>query len=204
VIAGNLKRMLGREEEGTADIVEGIDQVMELGRMVDAHAFKMAGAIVSLLAGSFEEAEATLRPAHAALKAYGEIGYLSTLSGLLALSLASQGRNEEAELYVEEVRAIGVEDDAVTQSLWRAAKARILANRGDHDEARKLARESLELLVDRRYIDRIVHNLNAAEVDRAAGDTEAAKRLIEQAIDLREQKGIVIGEEWIQAQLAAV
>src|SRR5207249_1353310 len=87
LIAGNLKRMVGREEEGSADIADATSELMELGRTVDAHGYSMANASVSLLAGRFEEAEGMLLPAREALTAYGEAGFLSTVSAMLALAL---------------------------------------------------------------------------------------------------------------------
>ena len=45
--------------------------------------------------------------------------------------------------------------------------------------------------------------VNAAEVYRAAGRPEEARRLLEQAIELREQKGTILGADWIREQLAA-
>ena len=55
VIRGNFRRMAGREEEGRVDIEEGTAMQMELGRTVDAHAFSMMTACVSLLAGRYED-----------------------------------------------------------------------------------------------------------------------------------------------------
>jgi tetratricopeptide (TPR) repeat protein len=204
LIAGNFKRMMGREEEGNADIAEGISQLMELGRTVDAHAYTMANASVSLLAGRFEEAGKMLGPARDALKAYGETGYLSTVSGLIALALAAQGQYDEADPFAEEARALGAEDDVSTQAFWRAAKGRILSGRGDHAAARELTEESLALLSPRRTLDQIILLVNAAEVHRAAGRVDEAKRLLERSIEVRGKKGILLGDAWLEELLAAV
>ena len=164
----------------------------------------MMTACVSLLAGRYEEAEEEIMPAHDALKAYGETGYLSTVSGIAAFALAAQGRSDEAEVYVDEARALGADDDVSTQTYWRAANARVLAARGDHDAARDLAEESLALLDRRRVLDMAILCVNTADVHRAAGRPDEARRLLEQAIELREQKGIVLGADWMQEQLAAL
>jgi tetratricopeptide (TPR) repeat protein len=204
VVRGNFKRMAGREEEGRADVEEGTAMQMELGRTVDAHAFSMMTACVSLLAGRYEQAEEEIMPAHDALKAYGETGYLSTVSGIAALALAAQDRSDEAEVYVDEARALGADDDISTQTYWRAANARVLAARGDHDAARDLAEESLALLDPRRVLDRGILCVNTADVHRVAGRSDEARRLLEQAIELREHKGIVLGADWMQKELAAL
>jgi tetratricopeptide (TPR) repeat protein len=204
VMRGNFMRMAGREEEGRAEIEEGTARQMELGRTVDAHATSMMTACVSLLAGRYEEAEQEIMPAHNALKAYGETGYLSTLSGIAALALAAQDRSDEAEVYVDEARALGADDDVSTQAYWRAAKARILATRGGHDAARHLAEESLTFLAPRRAFDIALLCMNAATVHRAAGRTDEARSLLERAIEVRDHKGIVLGADWMREQLAAL
>ena len=204
VIRGNFRRMAGREEEGRADIEEGTALQMELGRTVDAHSLSMMTACVSLLAGRYDEAEDEIMPAHAALKAYGETGYLSTVSGIAAIALAAQDRSDEAEVYVDEARALGADDDISTQTYWRAANARVLAARGEHDAARGLAEESLALLDRRRVLDLAILCVNTAEVHRAARRPDEARRLLEQAIELREHKGIVLGADWMQEQLAGL
>lgn len=204
LIAGNLKRMAGREQEGLADVEEATGQMMELGRTVDAHAFAMATASVSLLAGRFEEAEEMVLPAIEALKAYGETGYFSTTIAVAAFALAAQGRHDEADQLVEEAEAVGAPDDVSTQSFWRAAKARTLSGRGDHAAARDLAEESLALLDVRRLLDSIILSVNAAEIHRAAGRPDEARRLLERSLELREQKSVVIGDAWFKELLAAV
>jgi len=46
--------------------------------------------------------------------------------------------------------------------------------------------------------------VNAANVHRLAGRADEARTLLEQTIALREQKGIVLGADWMQEQLAAL
>ena len=46
--------------------------------------------------------------------------------------------------------------------------------------------------------------VNAATVHRAAGRTDEARSLLERAIELRDHKGIVLGADWMQEQLAAL
>lgn len=204
LIAGSLKQMVGREEEGARDIADGTSRLMELGRTVDAHAHVMASACVSMLAGRFEEAEKMLLPAREALMGYGEAGYLSTVSALAAFTMAARGRYDEAEPLIEEAKTIGAQDDVSTQAYWRAAKASICAGEGDHAAARDLVQESLGLLAPRRLLDLIIISVNAAEVHRAAGRVDDARKLLERAVELRRKKGIVVGQAWIEELLAAV
>jgi predicted ATPase/class 3 adenylate cyclase len=202
VIGGNFKRMGGREEEGWADVEDGTSRLLELGRMVDAHALAMATACVSLLAGRYDEAERTIMPGYEALKAYGEAGYLSTISAVAGIALAGQGRYDEAEPFVDEARAIGAEDDVSTQSYWRAGQARILAGRGDYEPACRVVEESLPLTVARRVFDTALLCGEAAQVYLLAGRAVEAKDMLEQALIAREKKGIVIGDDWLAQMLA--
>jgi tetratricopeptide (TPR) repeat protein len=202
VVAGNLKRLAGREQEGMADIENATRQLMELGRTVDAHAFSMATASVSILDGRFEGAEKTLRPASDALKAFGEKSYLSTVSAVLAFAIAAQGRYEEAQPLIEEARAFGAVDDVATHVYCLAAQARILAGRGEHEAARGLSDETLDRLGSRRVLDIITLLENAADIHRLAGRPDEAKEALEQSLELREKKGIVLGDARVHELLA--
>jgi class 3 adenylate cyclase/tetratricopeptide (TPR) repeat protein len=202
VIGGNFKRMGGREEEGLADIEEGTTRLLELGRTVDAYALAMATACVSLLAGRYDEAARTIMPGYEALKAYGEAGYLSTVSAVAGVALAGEGRYDEAEPFMDEARALGAEDDVSTQSYWRAGQARILAGRGEHEPARRLLEESLSLTARRRVFDMALLCGVAAEVYRLAGRADEAKGMLEKSVIARRTKGIVLGDAWVQGILA--
>ena len=202
IIGGNFKRMGGREEEGLADIEEGTKRLFEFGRMVDAHAMAMATACVSLLAGRYDEAERVSMPAYEALKAYGEAGYFSTVTAIAGFALAGQGRYDEAEPFLDEARAVGADDDVSTQAYCLAGRARILAGRGDFEQAHQFLEQSLEELDSRRLFDRVLLNINGAEVNRLTSRPAEARRLLAEALAGRTEKGIVIGDDWL-AQLGA-
>ena len=203
VIAGNLKRLGGREDEGMADIEQATRQLMELGRMVDAHAYSMATASVSILDGRFDEAEHLLLPAREALKAYGETSYLSTVSAVLAFAMATQGRYEEAQPLVEEARLFGAKDDVSTRLYRLAAQTRTLAGRGELEAARELSDETLALLGPRRSMDIITLLESAADIHRLAGRADEAKQALQKSLELRGRKGIVLGNARVRELLAA-
>jgi ATP/maltotriose-dependent transcriptional regulator MalT len=79
------------------------------------------------------------------LRRAGERGYLSTASALLGLAIVRQGRLDESERFADESREFGSDDDVITQIYWRMVKAGVSAQRGDKEEARRLAAEALEL-----------------------------------------------------------
>jgi tetratricopeptide (TPR) repeat protein len=201
VIAGILKRMAGLEAEGAADFAVGTALMRELGRTLDAHAFAMGDASVSLLAGRFVEAEERQVPALEALRAYGEAGYLSTATAIAALALCGQGRYAEAESLAQESKQLGAEDDLSTQIYWRAAYAQILAARGKFEEASTLAEEALDLARPKRSLDFELAAFSAAEVFREEGRTDEARRMLAECLDISRHKGNAIGAAWVEQRL---
>ena len=53
-------------------------------------------------------------------------------------------RLDEAEAAVRRSRETVTSDDFSAQAAWRAVQAKILARRGEHEEAERLAREAVE------------------------------------------------------------
>ena len=107
----------------------------------------MMTACVSLLAGRYEEAEQTIMPAHDALKAYGETGYLSTVSANRRLCPGRArpfGRSRGVRRRGQGDRRRGRRLDSVPTG--GRQRREILAARGEHDAARDLAEESLAFL----------------------------------------------------------
>ena len=62
----------------------------------------------------------------------------------------------------------------------------------------KLLEESLEELDPRRLFDRVLLNINGAEVHRLAGRPAEARRLLDEALAGEKEKGIVIGDDWLE------
>ena len=92
-------------------------------------------AAVELLAGNLEAAEHELRRGYRSLEEMGEKAFLSTNAAVLANVLCAQGRYDDAERYAESSREAASKDDAAAQMQWRAAKAKVLASRGQHGTA---------------------------------------------------------------------
>ena len=96
-------------------------------------------------AGNWDAAIATMRSACDEWEAAGEKSSLSTLAGSLALSLYQIGDLGEAFRYTQVSHGAGSEDDLATQLLWRAARAEVLAARGESEEALRYANESVAI-----------------------------------------------------------
>jgi hypothetical protein len=83
-------------------------------------------------------------------------------------------------------------------------RAKLLAGRGETDEAARLAREAVGFIAATDHIN--VHAdalVELAEVLRAAGEETEATAALEQAVVLYEEKGNLLGAERTRQLLAA-
>jgi class 3 adenylate cyclase len=163
VAEGALLALTGEFEQGRRLAADGREAVLELGQKVQYAAQAMAVAMIDLHADDPLAAERELREAHEILLDAGERAYLSTVSALLALALAKQGRHMEAERFADESRLLGAKDDLITQIYWRVAKAKVAAAKGEQDEAARLATETVELTGDYDSFDGPVATLEVAQ-----------------------------------------
>jgi tetratricopeptide (TPR) repeat protein len=136
-----------------------------------AHAF----AEIERHAGNWEVMAERLTAGVQALERMGERGFLSTTSGYLAEALYRLGRYDEAERYVEKTRAAAAPDDFSPQVQWRCVLGKILARRGDLEEAERLVREAIDIVEATDYHPlRGDAQLDLAEVLQLAGRIEEA------------------------------
>ncbi len=75
----------------------------------------------------------------------GGASVASTAAGKLAQALYALDRLEEADAWAGRAAELGASDDAITQMLWRQVRAKVLARRGEHAEAERLAREAVAI-----------------------------------------------------------
>ena len=122
-----------------------------------------------------------------------------------ASALFELGRLDEAYEATIRSEAAGAADDVVTQSYWRAARAKVLASWGRGDEALALAGEAM------RLIDATDGLLERGDVYAAVGETNRllsraneARDAFTEAIQLYEAKGAVPMVELTRARLARV
>ena len=168
--------MLDRAEESRAS-GEAADRLWaELGET-------QVGIITAQIRGEAERyldrpdlAETHFRSAMEELDRLAEVGFNSTVSGLLAQALCDQQRFDEAETFAEKSRDLTARDDVASQNLWRSAASRIAASRGEIDDAIALATEALELMEATDYTAFIAESHERlAEALLAAGDVERAR-----------------------------
>ena len=164
----------------------------------------MYAALIELLAGELPAAEQLLRRACDELESIGEGSVLSTTAGLLAQVLCEQGRLDEADRYVEVSASAALRDDVASQVLWRSARARIVASRGENDEAESLAREAVRLAAETDWLELHANALvHLSEVLRALG-RPGSEDCLREAITLYEKKGYAVSAARAKEQLAAL
>jgi class 3 adenylate cyclase/tetratricopeptide (TPR) repeat protein len=200
VVQGVLLALKGEFGEGRKLAAEGRRILLELGQKVSYAGIAQATAMIELLAGDAPAAERPLREAHELLEAAGERGYLSSVSGLLALMLARQQRYADAESFADESRRIGAQDDRTTQIYWRVAKAHVVAARGERAEAARLAGEATKLATDSESFDAPIATVEVAPFL----EPEAAKGALERALAGAAAKGNVITAEQARRMLEAL
>jgi class 3 adenylate cyclase/tetratricopeptide (TPR) repeat protein len=195
--------MLGRFDEARAMLGELRAETADRGDKMGL-ADAMGGLrYVELLDGNPSAAVAF---AEEACRLYDELeqpAYLSTFAALLARALYAADRVEEADAWAGRAAELGASDDAITQLLWREVRARILARRGEHAEAERLAREAVAIGEQTDMIDvQADAYADLSEVLLLAGKREEAAAALEQALARYERKGIVVMAERTQARLA--
>jgi class 3 adenylate cyclase/tetratricopeptide (TPR) repeat protein len=158
---------------------------------------------VELLAGDPAAAEREFRASYELSERMGETGYLSATAGYLAEALYAQGRYEEAFRYTEEGERAAAADDVLSQFLWRAVRAKVLARRGELESPEKLASEAVALADSTDYLDpRGFVHLALAEVLRLAGREIDATAEAQESLRLHEEKGNVVSAGRARALLA--
>jgi tetratricopeptide (TPR) repeat protein len=188
--------MQGRFDEARALLAEARTILQELGRTVDIQTLAFWTGPLELMAGNAAEAERVSGEACAFLEAAGERGWLSTMAGFHSTALYDLGRLDEAEAAALQSRAAATSDDANAQASWRTALAKVLARRGEHEEAERLAAEALAYTERTDELNNQAHvHLDAAEVYRLSGRRDEAEAALREALARFERKGNAVMAE---------
>ena len=185
-----LRAMLGDFDEARKLWIEARTRYEELGLNFRRAARSVIGASIEMLAGDFEAAERELRWGYDTLERMGDKGARAPIAALLGEALYAQGKDEEADSFAEIAKELAAADDLVPQVIWRSVRAKVLANRGEHDEAEALAREAVSIVESTDFPDlQAATFLSLAEVLESAANTEEAEGLVSRAEELYRQKG---------------
>ncbi|TMM03098.1 MAG: zinc-ribbon domain-containing protein [Actinobacteria bacterium] len=190
---------LGRFDEARDQLARSKAICRELGiayGLAEAH---MAGAEMEMLAGDAEAAERELREAIRVTTDMGALHYVSLYRTRIAHVLVAQGRDDDALAELEQARQ-HIHGEAPS---WKAARARVLARRGETEEAVTLAGEAVASMARTGDITKHAETLvDLAEVLRAHGDLVGAGDALTEAVALHEEKGNVLPAERCRQLLA--
>jgi len=191
---GELEALLGRFREARELVAEARQRLEDLGQRVRAELVDGAQAGIELWAGNTEKAEVILRVSCERLLAIRAHAALATRAAQLAEALYREGRDEEAEEWAGVSKSHAGPDDIGAHFSWRSVHAKVLARRGDVQTAELLAREAVELAERTDALNqRAQALLDLAEVLRAGEQFIKARALVEEALELYERKGNLVG-----------
>jgi len=112
------------------------------------------------------------------------------MAALLAHALALQDELDEAERFSRTSEQASAADDAFSQVLWRTARAKVRARRGDLAEAETLAREAVAVAERTDLLNTRGDTLaDLGEVVALAGRPDEAAAIFGRASEVLEQKG---------------
>jgi tetratricopeptide (TPR) repeat protein len=201
---GTLMIEQGHTDEGhkTKDRASAI--LDELGMAVTkARLIGSSGAHIGLRHLESSEQLERLRASFDLLARAGETGALSTVAGNLALALYAAGDYDEADRAAKASEETGSPEDVVTQVVWRAARAMLLARGEQFEEAERLARESVALATAAEYFEAAAEAyLGLGEVLRLAERPEEARDALDQALAGIEGKGWDLSASFVRARIA--
>ena len=196
--------MLGRFEEGRELCRRSKATFQELGTMYNVAEACWAGAQLELLAGDTAAAERELRQALDIHEQSGARRASASVRALLARAVHLQGREAEAQELLDQAEAEGTPENISFQRFWRSARAQLLAARGETVEAARLASEVVEILAATDQINAHANALvDLADILRAGGDEDGSTAALEQALELYEEKGNLLGADRVRAALAS-
>jgi tetratricopeptide (TPR) repeat protein len=200
-----LLSFVGEDEAARREHARGFELHGQFGNQLFRAASFMSKANQALRAGRLGDAEAAAREGVEQLERLEERGFLSTTVGMLGETLYRQGRWEEAGRAAGRVAELALPGDFDADFRWRALRARVLARRGEFEEAERLAREAMNI-VDATdwHMQRGEAALALGEVVELAGRADEARVAYERAVESFERKGMVPDAEAARRRLAAL
>jgi class 3 adenylate cyclase/tetratricopeptide (TPR) repeat protein len=188
-----LHAMQGHIDEARTLHAEAVGVIDDLGNRWASASTVFGQWLLELLAGAPKRAEASARTSLALLQEMGATNQGSTAAAMLAVALVQQGRHDEAIRYADLAAAWAAPDDTASQVPQLAARAHVLAARGELERAEAAAREAVRL--SERSDDICLRGdalVDLAAVLEAAGRAGDAATALRDAIALYQRKGNVV------------
>ena len=178
--------------------------IPDLGELLTVAADSISEGLVELLADNLEAAERALRRGYDALERRGITGARATIAAMLARVLLRLGRDDQAEELLEVCEKDSAEHQLDNQIKWRELRALVLANRGELEEAVRLAREAVDMALRSEQVNSQADAyFDLGVVLRAAGRPDEAIRAATRARELFEEKGNLVQSRRVQDWLKA-
>ena len=122
---------------------------------------------------------------------------------ILAQALYALDRLDEADAWAGRAAELGASDDVWNEMLWRQVRAKVLARRGEHAEAERLAREAVAICEETDMLDAQGDAYaDLAEVLLLGGNADEAAAALEQALERYERKENLVSAQRAQERLA--
>jgi class 3 adenylate cyclase/tetratricopeptide (TPR) repeat protein len=196
-----LLAMLGRFDEVHRLHAGVADRVAELGLVRLRTYLALRRFDIAMLEGDASRAEAAARETCETAEVTGELGNFMSFCCNLAQALLALGRDDEAETWLERGRETAPSEERLPQMLWRQARGKVLARRGELQEGERLAREAVALGAETDMLNAHADALiDLAEV-LALGGRDTRPEL-ERALALYERKGNLVMAERTRSRLA--
>jgi class 3 adenylate cyclase/tetratricopeptide (TPR) repeat protein len=198
-----IRGMAGEADVARKGLRVGGARLIELGLPLNAASLGFLKGQIELGGGDLVAAEKEWRESCDQLRAMGETGFLSTNAGYLGETLYRLGRFDEAEAASRESEELTQRGDTVSEAIWRAVRAEVLARRGEHEEALRLALEAVAIgrTTESNWSEGEFECM-LAEVQRLDGRTDEAEAALGRAIALFEEIGYTPWADQARARLA--
>ena len=198
-----LLAMLGRFDEAHRLLDGAADRVAELGVPSFETSLPVRRFDIAMLEGDPARAETAAREACEAAEAATALGNYMWYCCNLAQALLELGREDEAEQRLERGRETAPSEERLPQMLWRQARAKVLARRGNLQEGERLAREAVALAAETDMLNAHADALiDLSEVLALAGQDAQAE--LQQALALYERKGNLVMAERTRSRVVEV
>jgi tetratricopeptide (TPR) repeat protein len=177
---------------------------LEAGMEMEATSAYFTRARIAECAGDFEEEERELRGMVERLEELHDRNYLSTSWMQLGTCLVELGKDDEAQRALERAREVTIPEDVVDVVGLDALEAVLRARRGELEAAQELATRALVHVDETDHVSlRLDTRWSAAEVFELAGQSDEARALLEESIEIAERYGHLVAADRARKRLTA-
>jgi tetratricopeptide (TPR) repeat protein len=198
-VRAHMQARLGSFDGAFEAVTEFRHRLRELGRETEYAVTSGCVWDVCLWAGEWQRGEVALREGYELLERMGNKSLLSKAALELGEAVLRQERIDEAERLSVIGEEVTAEDDVFGTAQWLTLGAKVRAARGDLAGAEELARRAVELPTFDGFPE-FAADARLVLAGVLGGDAEA-RALANEALDLYQRKGNLVGASWVRAYL---